>query len=143
MAVRVKLSVKLRETGASLTTAALVNSGFEAETSQLLLPIGAAKELGLWPPKPGVRTTTYDTAGGPTGVWVYPGSLLVCVLVEDVKTGEVLADAAVSPVESEVLISDKLMGALKIAIEDGAEGLWRFRFEGLNRLRRSEAPQFW
>ena len=143
MVVRVKLAVRNRETGASLELAALVNSGFETETPQLLLPVAAARELGLWPPGPGASRATYDTAGGPVGVWIYPRALVIRVVAEDVEAPEVIADAVVSTVEREVLISDKLTSALQIAIEDAGEGLWRFRFEGLDRLRRSVGPQFW
>jgi len=46
LAVRVGLAVRNRETGALMELAALVNSGFEAETPQLL-PVAAARELGL------------------------------------------------------------------------------------------------
>jgi len=63
--------------------------------------------------------------------------------VRDRETPWVIADAIISTIEHEVLVSDKLMGALGIAIEDGAEGLWRFRSEGLDRLRRSEPLQLW
>ena len=143
MAVRVRLAVRNRETGALMELAALVNSGFEAETPQLLLPVAAARELGLWPPRPEASRATYDTAGGPVGVWIYPRALSVRVVVEDVEAPEAIADAVISTVEREALISDKLMSALQIAIEDAGEGLWRFRFEGLDRLRRSVEPQFW
>ena len=68
MAVRVRLAVRNREAGAELHLVALVNSGFETETPQLLLPVRAARELGLWPIGAGARRATYDTAGGPVGV---------------------------------------------------------------------------
>jgi len=143
LAVRVRLAVRNRETGALMELAALVNSGFEAETPQLLLPVAAARELGLWPPGPEASRATYDTAGGPVGVWIYPRAISVRVVVENVEAPEAIADAVISTVEREPLISDKLMSALQIAIEDAGEGLWRFRFEGLDRLRRSVEPQFW
>ena len=143
MAVRVRLAVRNREAGAELHLVALVNSGFETETPQLLLPVRAARELGLWPIGAGARRATYDTAGGPVGVWIFPRALSVRVLAEDVEAPRAIADAVISPLEQEVLISDKLMSALQIAIEDGGEGLWRFRFEGLERIRTSERPQFW
>ena len=43
----------------------------------------------------------------------------------------------ISPLADEPLISDRLAGALEIAVEDFAEGLWRFRWEPLSKLRRS------
>jgi len=143
LAVRIKLCVKNRETGASIETSALVNTGFETDSPQLLLPVGAARELGLWPPPGGALKAIYDTAGGPTSIWVCPRALAVKVVVEDRETPWVVADAIISTIEHELLVSDKLMGALGIAIEDGAEGLWRFRSEGLDKLRRSEPPQLW
>ncbi len=47
MAVRVKLKIKALKTGREALTSALVNSGFEAETPQLLIPRRLALELGL------------------------------------------------------------------------------------------------
>lgn len=47
MAVRVKLRIKSLRTGRQVTTSALVNSGYEAETPQLLIPRRLAAELGL------------------------------------------------------------------------------------------------
>lgn len=38
MAVRVKLKVKGRRTGATVETVALVNSGYEVEEPEILLP---------------------------------------------------------------------------------------------------------
>ena len=45
------------------------------------------------------------------------------------------------PHEREVIISDKLASALKIAIEDIGEGIWRFRDE--QKLRKSYPPKYW
>ncbi len=48
-----------------------------------------------------------------------------------------------SPLANEVLLSDKLIGELEIALEDVASGLWRFRWESLSKLRRSYPPKYW
>ncbi|MEM2677300.1 MAG: hypothetical protein QXU62_01545 [Thermofilaceae archaeon] len=50
MAVRVKLRVRSLRSGREVVSSALVNSSFEAETPQLLIPRRLALELGLWPP---------------------------------------------------------------------------------------------
>jgi len=42
MAVREKLRIKSLRTGREVTTSALVNSGYEAETPQLLAPQSSA-----------------------------------------------------------------------------------------------------
>ncbi len=44
MALRVKLKMRRSET--SITTSALVNSGFEAEEPQLIIPMKLAEALG-------------------------------------------------------------------------------------------------
>ena len=137
MAVRVRL--RLKRGNVVLETVALVNSGYEADTPQLLLPVGLARELGLWPPGTGMIETTFETAGGPLRVWVARKAIMVQVIAPDASSPEVEADAVVSALADEPLISDQLAGALAIAVEDFAEGLWRFRWEPRERVRRSEA----
>ena len=52
MVVRVRLEMKSRCTERTLEVIALLNSGFETETPQLLVPIAVAEKLGLWPSLP-------------------------------------------------------------------------------------------
>ena len=52
MAVRVRLEIKSRCTERTLEVVVLLNSGFETETPQLLVPIAVAEKLGLWPSLP-------------------------------------------------------------------------------------------
>lgn len=141
MVVRVRLRI-VRE-DIVVETSALVNSGYEAETPQLLIPIKLAQILGLWPPKTGFEETEYETAGGPLRVWVFPRACRVSVVVEDVTVPEVEADIVVSPIADEVLISDKMTSELQIALEDVGRGLWRFRWEPKDRVRRSEPAKYW
>jgi len=136
LAVRVRL--RLRRGDVVREVVALVNSGYEADTPQLLIPVALARELGLWPPGPNVLETTFETAGGPLRVWVTRGALRVQAVAEDASSDEVEADAVVSQLADEPLISDKLAGALGIAVEDFAEGLWRFRWEPVEKARPSE-----
>jgi len=63
MAVRVKL--RLRRGEASMKVIALVNSGYEADSPRLLVPVNLAKELGLWPPPLDAKETFFETASGP------------------------------------------------------------------------------
>jgi len=51
----------------------------------------------------------------------------------------VLADAVISPIEVEVLVSDRLTDELMIVIEKPGEGLWRFRDENIER--KGERPE--
>ncbi|MEM2962730.1 MAG: hypothetical protein QXY01_06940 [Candidatus Bathyarchaeia archaeon] len=119
---------------------ALVNSGYEADTPQLLIPASLARELGLWPPPVGSVETFFNTAGGPLKVWIIPKAAGVRVLAEDSPSGEATIDLVVSPTVDEPLISDMLAGKLEIAVEDFAEGLWRFRWEPKEKVRESAKP---
>jgi len=136
VAVRVRLRVS--RGGSSVEVVALVNSGYEADSPQLMIPTALAKTLGIWPPPPDSREEVFETAGGPARVWVVRGSAVVKAVAEGAESREVLVDLVVSPHVDEPLISDVLAGALEIAVEDFAEGLWRFRWEPPSRLRRSE-----
>jgi len=79
MAVRVRVRISVGDR--SLETIALVNTGYEAETPQILVPIPAAEALGAWPPQ-GAFESTYETAGGPLRTWVYPRGCRVKIVAE-------------------------------------------------------------
>jgi len=134
LAVRLKLRVRVVE-GKVVECIALLNSGFEAPTPQLIVPISLAKELKLWPPEEAVEVTL-ETAGGPLRAWFYPRKAFVKVITEDTESREVLTDIIVSPLADEPLISDMLAEELEIAVEAFGRGLWRFR--GEQKIRRSE-----
>jgi hypothetical protein len=133
MAVRLRLRIRVGDR--SVDTIALLNSGFEAPTPQLIVPVDTARALGLWPPED-ARDVVLETAGGPLRAWFYPRRALVKVVTEDAESREVLTDVVVSPIADEPLISDMLAEELEIAVESFGRGLWRFRWE--QRLRRSE-----
>lgn len=140
MAVRVKLRI-LRD-GRIVETSALANSGYEAETPQLLIPVKLAQTLGLWPPREDMQSSEFETAGGPLNVWIASRACRVKV-VDDVESPEVEADIVVSPLADEILLSDKMISELQIALEDVGRGLWRFRWEPKEKVRRSEPPRYW
>lgn len=141
MAVRVKLNIQpLKGSRESLLTSALVNSGYEVDRPELLIPEGLAKELGLWPP--GVMSVEYASTPIGFGRLYSLGEVVeVQVTTSDKKSEAVKAHVMVSEYEKEVLISDYLAGLLKLAIEDFKDGLWRFRNDP--KIRKSEVPQFW
>lgn len=135
LAVRLRIRISMGED--TFTVIALLNSGYEAPTPQLLIPIDLARELGLWPPEEGVEVTL-DTAGGPLKAWYYPRKVYVKVVAEDVESKNVLTDIVVSPLADEPLINDMLAEELEIAVESFGRGLWRFRWEPKEILRSSE-----
>ncbi len=141
MAVRVR--VRIARDGKEVVASALANSGYESETPQVLLPIEAAEILNLWPPGKNLEETIFDTAGGPLRVWVASRAVRVKVVVEDVDTPFVEADAIISPIADEILLSDKMISELNIALEDPGRGYWRFTWEGKEVKRKSEPPRYW
>ncbi|MEM2246465.1 MAG: hypothetical protein QXI55_07070 [Thermofilum sp.] len=141
MVVRVR--VRVESASAVVETVALANSGYEAETPQIMIPVQLAGVLGLWPPREGFEETEYETAGGPLRVWVAPRACRVRVVAEGVEPPQVVADVVISPLASEVLLSDVMISELGIALEDVGKGLWRFRWEPKEVLRRSEPPKYW
>jgi hypothetical protein len=138
--VRVKLKIVSRS-GKEVITSALANSGFEAETPQLLIPRSLARELDLWPPPPDANLIEVGTAGGPVRNYLIPKALDVYVLAGDRTVGPVKCDAMISLIEYEVLISDVLIEELGVVLLAPKTGLWRFKDE--DRVRVSEAPQYW
>jgi len=142
LAVRVRLRVRARG-GKEVEASALVNSGFETEKPQLLIPLRLAKEVGLWPPPPDAQIEVFETAGGPTRNYVVREALEVLVEAEDRRVGPVVCDAVISNLEFEVLINDKLGGELGIVLLDLARGKWRFADDPWDKVRDSAPPQFW
>ncbi len=140
MAVRVKLKIKSLSSNIETTTSALVNSGFEAETPQLLIPRSLAVKLELWPPPPEAQLVEVGTAGGPVRNYLIPGVAEVSVDAGNRIVGPVKCDVMVSSLEYEVLISDVLGSELNIVILD-LRGKWRFSDE--DTVRGSEKPQYW
>ena len=63
MVVRVR--IRITSENKIIETIALANSGYEAETPQLLIPIKLAKNLKLWSPKPNMEESKFETASGP------------------------------------------------------------------------------
>ena len=141
MVVRVRL--RIVRNGRIVETSVLANSGYEAETPQLLVPIKLAQLLELWPPGEGIEESEYETAGGPLRVWVAPRACRVKVVAEGAESPDVEADVVISPIADETLLSDKMISELQIALEDVGKGLWRFRWEPKEKLRRSEPPKYW
>jgi len=143
VAVRVRLKIESVDQRV-LEATALVNTGFETERPELLLPIKAAEKLDLWPNLPSdARVEIYDTAGGPMRVYVMPQKAKTAVLTEDRESREVLSDIVLSHTEVEILIGDKLAGKMQIVIEDPGEGIWRFRDERPDRKRESQTVERW
>jgi predicted aspartyl protease len=126
MGVRVK--VRVRYQGASSDLVALVNTGYETDIPEILVPMSAAEKLGLLPRLPeGTIIETYKTASGLMRVYRVGGAC-VSLLIGGVETYIVISEYT-----DESLISDQLASEFGIVIEDPAKGLWRLKGESLIR----------
>ena len=133
MGVRVKVEVEYGER--RVTTTALLNTGYESDVPEILIPLSVAEQLGIWPNLPKDATAeTYRTASGLMSVYRIPRGKVRLVLEEGVGS-PVEAYIVVAEYTDEVLVSDQLISALRIVIEDPARGLWRLR--GETRIRES------
>ncbi|MCC6013482.1 MAG: hypothetical protein LM593_03840 [Candidatus Verstraetearchaeota archaeon] len=134
MGVRVKLRLKYGDV--SLDLVALVNTGYETDVPELLIPVNIAEKIGLWPKLPdNIIIETYKTASGLMKVYRIRGAN-VSLLIEDKERENIEVFIVISEYSDEVLISDQLASKLGIVIEDPAKGLWRIKGESV--IRSSE-----
>lgn len=137
--VRVRISPARRSKARAVETVALANSGFESAEPEVLLPRGVAERLGLWPPPRGARVETFESPAATFSMVTVRRALRVSTAGE--RTRGVLCHAAVSERETEVVLNDRLLGALSIALIDAGRGLYRIGRRG--KLLRSERPEHW
>ncbi|MCC6042901.1 MAG: hypothetical protein LM598_04665 [Candidatus Verstraetearchaeota archaeon] len=131
MGVRVR--VRVRYGGTSFDMVALVNTGYETDVPELLVPVSVAERLGLWPKLPeDTVVETYKTASGLMRVYRVRG-VRAGLLVSGTEERDVEVYLVISEHTDEALISDQLASAFGIVIEDPAKGLWRLRGESLVR----------
>lgn len=140
--VRVKLTSK---TGSSIEANSLLNTGFETEGPEILIPIRIAEALDLWPELPdGTAVRAYETAGGTVRMATIEEGVKIQVIAGEGRPGSrepLVCSATISEVEREVLLSDRAIEELGIVIESSGRGLWRFKDEA--ELQESVEPQYW
>ncbi len=142
MGVRVKLRIAIGDS--SFEAVGLVNSGFETDTPQLLVPyrLLVSKNIDLSRlATPSIRE--YDTAGGTIAMNLYPRACRVSVIESDRTSKEVIADLVVSLIEREILISDALTEELGIIILSPKKGYWRFIDDKQDIVRHSCHPEIY
>ena len=121
----------------------MVNTGFETEEPEILLPRKLGREIGLFPPASGSVLQEYEVVGGHVLIIRNAKQVGVRILAADKQTAFVKAYPVISETEKEVLISDSLASELKISIENPKKGLWRFSDDPIRSLRSSEKPESW
>ncbi len=144
MAIRVRIKIRSRfDPSKEVSTIALVNSGFEADTPQILVPTKLARELDLYARIFEARIESYGTVAGPVRMYVLPSSTIVWIDEPDAQSPRITCDTLISDTEYEVLISDYLAGELGIVAEDFRHGFWRLKTDPPDRIRKSYPPQRW
>jgi predicted aspartyl protease len=125
--VGVRVKVRIKYGGRSVDLIALVNTGYETDVPEILIPVDIAEKLGLWPKLPdNTLVETYKTASGLMKVYRVGGAN-ISLLIDDVEVRSTETYVVISEYTDEALISDQLTSRLDIVIEDPAKGLWRLR----------------
>lgn len=145
MGVRVKVRLTSKKEK-SVEANSLLNTGFESEEPEVLLPVRVAEILGLWPKLPdGSVVRAYETAGGTVRMPTVDKGIRIQVIAEEgeraTSSKPLICSATISEVEREVLLSDRAIEELGIVIESPGKGFWRFKDEA--ELRESVEPQYW
>lgn len=116
MAVRVLVRVKATRGDMFLETAALINTGFETDGPDIVLPVKVAERLGLWPPPSNSIVAEYGTVAGDVILVKIDNSIEVQVVADDRRSRNVVCNALVSTREDEVLVSDYVADELEVAV---------------------------
>ena len=140
MAVRVRLRIK--GTNKEVVTSTLINSGFEAEEPQLVIPLSLAETLGITSVE--ISIEDFRTAGGGrvSGYRVESPTEVELVL-DDKPPVKTIAYITILPGETEAMMSDRLASELGITILDLWEGYWCLRDELGTQQRPSTPPEEW
>lgn len=140
MAVRVRIRLKPvgRSKAQAIETVALANSGFESARPEALLPVRIAERLDLWPPPSGARAERFESPAATFSMVTVRNALRVSVA--GTRGPGRLCHAVISERETEVILNDRLLGQLRIALIDAGRGLHRV---GRGRIRSSERPEHW
>lgn len=124
MAVRVAVRIEFLKK--KINAVALVNTGYETNKPELLLPVRFARMFRVWPNlPPETRGETYATAGA--RIRVYRLKKQAQISLTRPLTRPVNCDLIIGEQEEEILLSDALISALGIVIEDAKKGIWRLK----------------
>ena len=132
------MRLRIRSGADEVVMPGLVNSSYETDEPELLIPTNIARALDLWPETRGALHEHYKVAGGmEISVVRLKGVATAEVLTEDRASDAVKCDIVVSEGEEELIISDKLASKLGLSIIDIGEGIWCFRDEMGRKNRKS------
>jgi len=135
MGVRVRVKIEVGDRSVELP--ALLNSGFESDEPDVVVPVSVAEALGLWPPH-SFRLEEVATAGGDVRVFVFPRQGRIRLLLGTDYEPEITCNILVNPHVDEVLLSDYVIDELGIVVLSFRRGLWRHKEDPEGTVRQSE-----
>ncbi len=134
----VRVLVELKRNNRVVSSAALVNSGYEADEPELHVPLALARVLGF--KLEGLKGERYKVVGAEVTTFIL-GEVEVRVRAEDKVSEWVKAKAVSVPGEYEVILSDAITEQLGVEILKPRTGLWRF--VGELKVRKSVEEKYW
>jgi hypothetical protein len=137
LAVRVRVRVKSRSSGKSIVVRVLANGGAESPRPCIVVSEDIAESLGLWPTN-NFKVHQVEEASSVGEVYVIEGAVELELLGEhDESLSRVGADLVVQKGLIEPLITDITIDELGIQVISFSKGLWRFRDDPPDKVRRS------
>lgn len=133
--------IRLKHNEKSVETSALVNSGFETDAPDIVIPVEVAKRLNLWPPKE-VSFAIVDT-GGEISTPYYESIVELELILPDKKTKKEIVNVIINPHIHEVLLSDYVSSILGIILLNIKKGLWRLSDDPIDTIRKSTELEEW
>lgn len=134
----VRVLVEIKRNNRVVNSAALVNSGYEADEPELHVPLALARVLGF--KLEGLKGERYKVVGAEVTTFIL-GEVEVRVRAEDKVSEWVKAKAVSVPGEYEVILSDAITEQLGVEILKPRTGLWRF--VGELKVRKSVEEKYW
>jgi len=115
---------------------ALLNSGFESDEPDIVIPVSVAEKLHLWPPR-STMSTLLETGGGEIITPYYTSVGELELILEDRRPLKVKVNIIVNPHIDEVAVSDYVASLLGIILLDFKKGEWRLRDDPVDKVRES------
>jgi len=135
MGVRVRIRLEVGDR--AVEAPALLNSGFESDGPDIVVPLEVAEALGLWPPTE-FQLEEVETAGGDIRLFSFPGRGRLRLLLGTDYEPEITCNILVNPHIDEVLLSDYVIDELGIVVVSFRRGLWRHKEDPEDLVREGD-----
>jgi len=140
--VACRVRVRLRRDYKTIETSAVLNSGFETDSPDIIIPVELAKRLGLWPPEE-ESSILLETGGGEVSLTYHISALELELILGDREPKKTVVNVLINPYVHEVLISDYVSSILGIILLDFKRGLWRLSDDPADKIRESVEMEEW